>query len=548
MELAAFAVAVVLLIGVAVEVPPAIAAAGQLPGKPVPAGQLPTVVAAATSCPTLTAPRVAGQLMALTGFSTSVTGPAIAGMDDTRWSRWKPRANAQRDDTRDNILALAHETCEMVGQLRQAGFKGDLWGPAIAAQRGGIKAVIDAKGVPAAQKKFVDDATGYASWYADQRQFDPNAPKAVPSPTRPSPKPVSIPARTSLLPAALVPVINRAGGVCPQVTPVRIAAQLRAASNFDGNLRTEQGQGIAQFSPEMWTQYAGPSDSVWNPTDAITVLGSAMCDLTNQFSGFTGADPYRLSLGAFQWGANTIRQAGGLPPTSVAQLADLVPAYEPMYREVLQLNGNQVKPPVAASSPSLAPSSPPASGPAGSAVPSPPPSGQPAPPPSGAPAAPKQLYDPARTYQLQNAWAGAIVEIPGTDVAATKSGTRVQLWANTHGKDQYWRIAPAPVSGYVTITNNFLHKSLAVEKGSLSNQAYLVVADKKPDNPNHQWKLSDAGNGKVWITNRHSGKVLDLSGDDKKPPMAGSTWNGYLVWQWDLDKTDEDQKWLLLAS
>lgn len=545
LELAGLGLAVVLLIGVAIEVPPAIADAHKLTGRPVPDGDLPAVVAAATSCPTLTAPRVAAQLMALTGFSASVTGPAIAGMSDSDWTHWRPSSTAERDDTGDNIVALAHQTCQMVGELRQAGLTGDLWGPAIAAQHGGLPAVLAAKGVPAAQKKFVDDATGYAAWYADQPQFDPDA-AASSAPSSPTASPATAAAAAptdGAIPADLVSAINRAGSVCPEVTPARVAAQLRAASDFDANLRTDQGLGVAQFSPDMWAQYAGKSDSVWNADDAIAVLGSAMCDLTGQFSGFTGADPYTLAVGAFQWGPATVRQAGGLPATTVAQLADRVKALEPTYRKDARLNGNTEATP--------------SPGPSGSPGPSPSP-GSPAPagspssalasaPPSKASRKPK-LYDASKTYQLEDAWAGAILELPGDDVSTLASGTRVQLWTNQHAADQYWRIAAAPAAGYVTITNNFLHKSLAVENGSTANQSKLVVVDKNPADTNQQWKLSDAGDGKVWITNHHSGKVIDLLGDDRTAPDADGTWNGYLVEQWDRQASARDQKWLLLAS
>jgi hypothetical protein len=554
LEVTALGVALVLLIGVVAAVPPAIADAHRLPGTPVPEAELASVVAAATSCPTLTAPRVAAQLMALTGFSTSATGSDIAGVTDVDWTRWKPRSSAERDDTGDNIIALAHQTCQMVGQLRQAGLGGDMWAPAIAAQRGGVQAVIAAKGVPAGQKTFVGNATGYAAWYADQTQFDSNA--ATPSPS------ADASARTGTdstaagtVPPTLVSAINRAGGVCPEVTPVRIAAQLSAASNFDASLRTSQGEGIAQFSTGMWAQYAGKNDSVWNADEAIAVLGETMCDLTNQFSGFTGADPYTLALGAVQWGADTIRQAGGLPVTTVVQLAVKVKSLEATYQKDAQLNGNTAASPSPSSSaspgpsPSVTPSAPAGSAPAGSAPAGSAPSSTPAVTPSAtsSPSPKPKLYDPSKTYQLENGWAGAILELPGNDVSTLPSGTRVQLWTNQQAQDQYWRIAAAPARGYVTITNYFLPKSLAVENNSTSNQSKLVVEDKNPADTNQQWKLSNAGDGQVWITNHHSGKVIDLLGDDRAAPDSDGTWNGYLVEQWDRQKSAKDQKWLLVS-
>lgn len=539
LELTAGGVAVVLLAAVALGVGPAIADAGQIPGNPVPDKDLPYVVAAALSCPTLTPPRLAGQLMALSGFDASDNGAAVAALSDADWAKWKPTDDAQRDDPQANILALAHQTCELVGEVRAAGLAGDQWKLAVAAQHGGIKAVTDAKGIPAAQKSFVDKVAGYASWYADQDQFSGGTVAVSASPSVAA----SSGATTTTVPVPddLIAPINAAGRICPLITPVRIAAQLRAASNFDVNLHTDQGMGIAQFTTEMWDEYAVPGASVWTAKDAIATLGSAMCDLSNQFSGLTGADPYTLALGAFQWGADEIRMADGLPETIVPQLATLTQQYIPEYQKDTRLNGDPSASP--SSSPSVSPSP---SAPASPSA-SPSPSATPAPTTPTATSSASGLYDPNATYQIKDGWAGAILELPGDDVAALPSGTRVQLWNNLKAKDQYWKIAASPADGYVTITNNFLHQSLAVENSGTANADKLVVATTNANDQNQQWSLADAGNGQVWITNHHSGKVLDLLGDDIAAPNNG-TWNGYLVEQWDKQDYAKDQRWVLTTS
>ncbi|GAA5179156.1 hypothetical protein GCM10023322_08300 [Rugosimonospora acidiphila] len=551
LELTALGVVVVLLAGVAIGVPPAIADAQKITGKPVPADELTSVVTASLSCPTLTSARVAGQLMALTGFIDTATGSDLAGVTDTDWSDWKPAADAQRDDPEANILALGHQTCEMVGQLRAAGLDGDLWGPAIAAQRGGIDAVIKAKGVPDAQQTFVNQATGYAAWYADQPQFDVDA---APSP-QPSGAPTA-PVVTVTAPSDLVRAINAAGSICPEVTPARIAAQLKATSNFNANLHTDNGDGIAQFSTNMWNEYASGSQSVWNANQSIAVLGSAMCDLAGQFSGFVGSDPYTLALAAFQWGADTVRQAGGVPESTVTQLTKAVQEYIPVFRKDSQLNpSTKASPsPGASASPSGTPSAkPPASAtarPSRTAKPKAKATATATATKKATPAPPaKLLYDPSKTYQIKDGWAGAILDLPGDNVSTLPSGTRVQLWTNQHAPDQYWKISAAPASGYVIITDNFLHKSLAVENDSVSNESKLIVEDTDKADPNQQWKLTASGDGsKVWITNHHSGKVMDLLGDDLGAPNPDGTWNGYLVEQWDLQTYAKDQRWLLVAS
>jgi hypothetical protein len=197
------------------------------------------------------------------------------------------------------------------------------------------------------------------------------------------------------------------------------------------------------------------------------------------------------------------------------------------------------RPPSASASPSVTPSAPVSLSPTATATatkkttPSPP---------------AKLLYDPSKTYQLKDGWAGAVVGLPFNNTAQP-SGTRVQLWTNQNAPDQYWKISAAPASGYVIITNNLLHKSLAVENDSTSNQSKLIVEDTDKADPNQQWKLTESGDGgKVWITNHHSGKVMDLLGDDLSAPDSDGTWNGYLVEQWSLQTSAKDQRWLLVAS
>ncbi len=522
---------VVLLLGtVAMRVPPAIADAHKLEGKPVPDAELASVVAGATACPALTPARLAGQLMALTGFDNAASAGSIAGVDDSMWAKWKPAANAERGDDHANILALSHQDCEYVGELRVAQIDGDLWQLAVAAQHGGIDAVIAAKGIPAAQKSFVDDVVGYAAWYADTDQFNVHAPA--------SPEAVAS-GGAGTVPADLVASITKAGKTCEDVTPARIAAQLKAASNFDPNLRTDTGEGIAQFSPTMWAQYARSTASVWRASDAIGVLGQAMCDLTNQFSAFPGSDAWQMALGAFQWGPSTVRQAGGLPKSTVPQLATTAQGYLSGFEATM---ASTPKPSV---SPSVSAS------PSASAGASPSPSITPSKTPTTEPATKstaRPLYDQSKTYQLQDSWAGAILEVPGTDLTNTPSGTRVQLWNNLHQQDQYWTIKPSGADGYVLITNKLMNMSLAVENGSKDNQSKLVVQNTDANDPNEQWALSDAGDGKVWITNHNSGKVIDLLGDDIAPPNSDGTWNGYRVEQYDKQDSAKDQRWVLMVS
>ena len=223
-------------------------------GAPVSEKQMTAIVAAARSCPVLTPARIAGQLMAESGLNnkareTASGGQGIAGLDDDDWKRWKPWPDAQRADSSANILALAHQMCDLSGQLRLAGVVDDQWRLAVAAFHAGLSPVVETKGVPADAVEYVDLVSGYAGYYERLRQFgEPGTPAPTASPADGSKN----------IPAQYVPLVVEAGSVCEQVTPPMVAAQLMALSGFDPNMLGPTGQrGIAQFLPELWQAY-GP--------------------------------------------------------------------------------------------------------------------------------------------------------------------------------------------------------------------------------------------------------------------------------------------------
>jgi len=355
----------------------------QLPGRPVPVAEARTIAAAALSCPALTPAKLAGQLMAGSGFDTAARnggGAGLAGLTDVTWQRWKPRVSAQRTDPDANITALAHLTCDLVGQMRQAGIGGDPWRLALGAYHSGIDAVRAAKGVPGPARQYVDTVAAYAAWYAHQ-----------PIGAAPSPNPSKIPngvvpshgTPPVRVPDDYVPMVLAAGRDCPAVTPPRIAAQLMASSGFNPNLLGAQGgQGIAQFTPERWARSAPyAAASVWDPSVAVPALGRVMCELVGETAGL-GKDPYVSALAAFQAGPDAVRQAGGVPDApGVRAYLDLVAGYATYYGTDTRLGGRPAG--VPSRTPSAAPA-PSATGKNGTAL-------------STAPAAPDAQPSTART-------------------------------------------------------------------------------------------------------------------------------------------------------
>ncbi|WP_345639411.1 family 16 glycosylhydrolase, partial [Rugosimonospora acidiphila] len=141
----------------------------------VPPAYLAAIETGAQSCPALTPPKLAAQLMAASGFNpaarTSSGGSGIAGLTDTQWKQWTPAPDAARGDAAANILALAHDTCDLVGHLGAAKAAGDPWRLAVAAYRSGLAPVNAAGKVPADDTNYVDQLADYANWYARQPEF-----------------------------------------------------------------------------------------------------------------------------------------------------------------------------------------------------------------------------------------------------------------------------------------------------------------------------------------------------------------------------------------
>ncbi|MET7752834.1 hypothetical protein [Micromonospora sp. NPDC005367] len=308
--------------------------ARQLVGLPVPAGEARMVAAAALSCPALTPARLAGQLMAASGFDadarTSV-GSGLAGLSDASWERWKPTVAAHRADDAANITALAHLTCDLVGQVRQAGVEGDAWLLALGAYHSGIAAVREAGGVPVPAREYVDTVAGYAAWYARQPLSGTATPTTANGPVGVAPS-RDTPARP--VPEDYLAAVREAGGRCPALSPARVAAQLMASSGFNPNLLSvDGGQGIAQFTPERWARYApfAAAASPWDPGAAVPALAHTMCSLVGELAG-VGTDPYRTALAAFRAGPEAVRQAGGVPDNpAVRDYLNLVSTYVGYY-------------------------------------------------------------------------------------------------------------------------------------------------------------------------------------------------------------------------
>ncbi|MDR7276483.1 ricin-type beta-trefoil lectin domain protein [Catenuloplanes atrovinosus] len=315
-------------------------------GVPVPAAQVPMIAQAALSCPSLTASRLAGQLMAESGFDAAARtergGSGLAGLTDEVWEQWKPWVGAKRLDPEANVFALAHYMCDMVGQIRHRDVGGSLWELALGAHRSGLDTVLARSAVPNDSAAYVNEVASYAAWYAARPDFateDADEPDDPPA-QNPDVAPVPVPDQ-------YVELVKNAGKECAAVSGPKIAAQLMAASAFNANkLGTDGAQGIAQFLPAVWNRYGQAGASPWDAAVAIPTLGRTMCALSAELSGLA-EDPYPVALAAFQWGPTAIRQAEGVPDSpTVKDFAQRVLDYTAYYAKDARLG--PVTPPAGA--------------------------------------------------------------------------------------------------------------------------------------------------------------------------------------------------------
>jgi hypothetical protein len=214
---------------------------------PVPAADLAVINSAAESCPALSASRLAGQLMATSKFKSSTAGQAvpggagIAGLSGAAWRQWMPGQQARRGSNADNIVALAHEMCDLTGQVRSAQVPGDPWLAALAAFHSGKPAVVAAKGVPAGARGYVSTVNRYTTWYSQQPGFGGPGPDTTTPPNAPPPNGTTTPPPTCDNIA-----LNR-----PATASSTESAAYPAANAVDGNTATRWS---SAFADNQWLQ------------------------------------------------------------------------------------------------------------------------------------------------------------------------------------------------------------------------------------------------------------------------------------------------------
>lgn len=126
------------------------------------------------------------------------------------------------------------------------------------------------------------------------------------------------------VPAEYVADVQRAGNICPEVTPALIAAQIEAESAWNPTAVSPVGaQGISQFMPATWKAVGKDGDGdghtdATNPRDAIFTQGHYMCDQVKNVasyksSGAITGNILELALAAYNAGIGNVLAYGGIP-------------------------------------------------------------------------------------------------------------------------------------------------------------------------------------------------------------------------------------------
>jgi len=145
------------------------------------------------------------------------------------------------------------------------------------------------------------------------------------------------------IPPEFVPLLQKAGGVCPAFPAPVLAAQIKQESGFQQHgANSANAAGYTQFIPATWATWGRDTTGkgfadVNNASDAVDAQVRYDCALAGQISEAQAAGRIHspaslteLSLAAYNAGPNAVLQYGGIPPFGETQA--YVPAIMAMAR------------------------------------------------------------------------------------------------------------------------------------------------------------------------------------------------------------------------
>ncbi|MFB6892887.1 serine/threonine-protein kinase [Kitasatospora sp. NPDC056327] len=271
-------------------------------------------------------------------------GTAPLRLDGGLPERWRPlvtacltadrRRRAELDLAALVAGALAGEAGgEVGGEPRGAG-AGAVGGASVAtgAADGGVRATVRPRWVRAASgATAVLAGTAVLLTLTGAPESVAPGPPGAPGgrtagaapPSRGAAGPGAIPVGADV-PAALRGPIEDAARRCPEpeITPVLLAAMLKAESGFDpAAARPATGEyGVAMWTPTVFNAWAQDADhdgvkDYWDPDDAIAAMGGYVCWLGQRFKqrGYPAAELPALVAAGYRTSDKTVADAGGVP-------------------------------------------------------------------------------------------------------------------------------------------------------------------------------------------------------------------------------------------
>ena len=149
------------------------------------------------------------------------------------------------------------------------------------------------------------------------------------------------------------------------------------------------------------------------------------------------------------------------------------------------------------------------------------------------------------TYKLIARHSGKVLDVSGGP-SYTQDGVNVQQWEDLNQTSQQWVIT-ATDGGYYTLKAKHSGRMLSVNlnpanngsnDGSATGNGANVFQYGTDSANNRQWKIESVGDGYYKLTNRQTGRVLDVDGG------VTATQNGANVHQWTY-KSQTNQQWML---
>ena len=139
-------------------------------------------------------------------------------------------------------------------------------------------------------------------------------------------------------------IVMKAGGICEDITPALIAAQIDAESGWNPDATSPAGAtGLSQFMPATWAGKGIDGDGdgsadITNPIDSIWSQGNYMCELRQgvlamSSNGALTGTTVDLTLAAYNAGLGNVQAFFGIPPFTetqnyIAKIHQLIPTYQ----------------------------------------------------------------------------------------------------------------------------------------------------------------------------------------------------------------------------